>query len=66
MLAFKVDVDLTEEAVVRKLEAGFENYCTYIKKLEKLGMTRPFQDYNNYEEAIKQCLNLINLKYKRT
>lgn len=63
LLAFKADVDLSDQAIVRKVQSGFENYCKYITSLEKFNVTRPFQDYNNYEEAIKQCLNLISLRY---
>ena len=63
MLALPKDVDLENEEVMRRLEAGFGNFCFYIRALENFKIPRPIQDYNNNEEAIKQCLNLINLKY---
>lgn len=66
MLAFPKDIDLNNDDVMRKLDTGFGNYCAYIKALESFSVMRPFQDYNNNEEAIKQCLNLINLKYNKS
>ena len=64
MLDLKQNFDIGDEVMVRKLQSGFENCCKYVKALEDFKVPRPFQDYNNNEEAIKQCLNLINLKYQ--
>lgn len=63
LLDFKKEMDLRDNATIRKLQTGFQNYCIYIKAMEGFKIPRPFQDYNNYEEAIKQSLNLINLRY---
>lgn len=64
LLAYTKDYSLDEESTIRKISEGFTNFCTYIKQLELNRVKRPYQDFNNNEEAIKQCLNLINLKNK--
>ena len=62
LLLFNSSTDLANEQVVAKLEKIYETFCEYIGTLESRKIKRPFQDFNNYEEALKQCLNLIHMK----
>lgn len=56
------DFDLNEKVVVTTIENIMNFFCIYLDLLYSHDVQRPFQDYNNYEEAIKQLLNLINIK----
>ena len=64
LLSFNWNVDLADPATQGGISIVFEAFCKYLHNLHSLGVKRPFQDYNNFEEAIKQCLNLVHLKYE--
>lgn len=56
------DFDLNDKVIVTSIENMMRFFCKYLDLLHLHEVQRPFQDYNNYEEAIKQLLNLINIK----
>ena len=56
------DFDLNDKVMVTTIENVMGFFCKYLDLLYLHDVPRPFQDYNNYEEAIKQLLNLINIK----
>lgn len=60
LLKFNLSTDIEDEPVQTKLEEIYESFCSYMKKLEQCGVKRPFQDYNIYQEALKQTINFIN------
>ena len=62
LLKFNAQIDLNEKRIENVIRDIFAHYCAYLQLLSSSGIKRPFQDYNNFEEALKQLLNLINLK----
>lgn len=61
-LMIKRKLDLTHIDTMKRVDSLFENWYNYLALLEKHKVKRPFQDYNNYQEALKQLLNLIYMK----
>jgi hypothetical protein len=37
-----------------------EKFISYLKFIDKHIVDRPFRDYNNFQEALKQCFNLLS------
>ena len=62
MLQFNGNTRLDDDVIKNKVQNTFEIFCKYLKKLESYKIKRPFQDYNSYEEALKQLLNFIHMK----
>jgi hypothetical protein len=61
LLNFDSSIDINDKNTRIKLSLIYEQFATYLKLLEKYKVKKPTQDYNNYEEPFKQCLNLIYL-----
>lgn len=61
-LFIKQKLTLTNVDTMKRIDTMFENWYNYLALLEKNKVKRPFQDYNNYQEALKQLLNLIYMK----
>lgn len=61
-LFIKKQLVLTNIDTMKRVDTLFENWYNYLAILEKHNVKRPFQDYNNYQEALKQLLNLIYMK----
>jgi SET and MYND domain-containing protein 4 len=62
LLAFNRATNLEDQKIKNKIHDMFEAFCKYMQKLESYKIKRPFQDYNSYEEALKQCLNFIHMR----
>jgi hypothetical protein len=62
LLKFNARMDLNEEKVELLIRDIYNYYCKYLQTLDAHRIKRPFREYNNYEEALKQLLNLINIK----
>jgi hypothetical protein len=62
LLKFTGQTDLSNAQVETIVHDIYENYTKYLTALDLVKIKRPFQDYNNFEEAFKQLLNLINTK----
>lgn len=62
LLNFNSSINLSDKSIMNRVENIFDFYCKYLELLTWHKVKRPFQDFNNYEEALKQCLNVINLK----
>lgn len=62
LLRFSAEVDLNNSKIESLIHDIFEHYCKYLQTLDDKHIVRPFRDYNNFEEALKQLLNLINIK----
>ncbi|CAF0717739.1 unnamed protein product [Brachionus calyciflorus] len=56
------DFSQGDKVVVTTVENIFGYFCKYLELLYSHDVKRPFQEFNNYEEAIKQLLNLVNIK----
>lgn len=61
-LMIKQALRLTHVDTMKRVDSMFENWYNYLALLEKHKVKRPFIDYNNYQEALKQLLNLIYMK----
>jgi SET and MYND domain-containing protein 4 len=61
MLRINSDINLRSEPIRRKVAKFYESFCTYLEILNKCEICKPFQEYNNYEEALKQCLNIVRI-----
>lgn len=61
-LFIKKQLVLTNVDTMKRVDTLFENWYNYLGILEKHKVKRPFQDFNNYQEALKQLLNLIYMK----
>lgn len=61
-LMIKQKLTLTNIDTMKRIDGMFETWYNYLNLLEKTKVKRPFQDYNNYQEALKQLLNLIYMK----
>ena len=62
LLSFNGATNLEDQKIKNKIHDMFEAFCKYLQKLESYKIKRPFQDYNSYEEAMKQCLNFIHFR----
>ncbi len=62
LLKFNHRMDLSDPALEKFIKDIYGYYCKYLQALDTEKIKRPFRDYNNYEEALKQLLNLINIK----
>ena len=60
MLKFNLSTDIEDDNVRKRIEDMYESFSKYLNLLEQKGIKRPFQDYNSYQEALKQCVNFIN------
>ena len=61
-LFIKKKLNLTDLNTMKQVDTMFENWYSYLQLLESHQIKRPFQDFNNYQEALKQLLNLIYMK----
>lgn len=61
-LFIKQKLKLTNADTMKRVDGFFESWYNYLALLEKHGVKRPFVDFNNYQEALKQLLNLIYMK----
>ncbi len=61
-LFIKQKLLLTNADTMKRVDGLFESWYNYLGLLEKHKVKRPFVDYNNYQEALKQLLNLIYMK----
>ncbi len=62
LLNMNSEFNLDEKIVLVSIENMYIFFTKYLDLLQLHDIKRPFQDYNNYEEALKQLLNLINIK----
>ena len=62
LLLFNANSDLDDENTKSRIQEIYTTFCRYLQKLNAYKIKRPFQDYNSYEEALKQCLNFIHSK----
>lgn len=61
-LFIKQKLVLTNADTMKRVDGLFECWYNYLGLLEKHKVKRPFVDFNNYQEALKQLLNLIYMK----
>jgi len=61
-LFIKQKLVLTNPETMKRVDGLFECWYNYLGLLEKHRVKRPFVDFNNYQEALKQLLNLIYMK----
>ena len=61
-LMIKQKLVLTNIDTMKRIDGMFETWYNYLGLLENNEVKRPFQDYNNYQEALKQLLNLIYMQ----
>lgn len=62
LLCYRESIDLTETATQKKVALIYDSFCEYLQILDENKIKRPFRDVNDYQEALKQCINLIHLK----
>ena len=62
LLAFNLRVVLSDASIVSKIERLYGQFVAYVERLQARGVRKPFRDYNVYEEALKQCINFINMR----
>jgi hypothetical protein len=54
----------TEEKM--RLKDATEKFVRYLSNIDTYVATKPFQDFNDCQEALKQCFNMLGNKYEFT
>lgn len=62
LLCFRDTVDLQEVQTQKKVALIYDSFCEYLQILDEYDIKRPFREINDYQEALKQCLNLVHMK----
>jgi SET and MYND domain-containing protein 4 len=61
LLVLRESLELNELPTQKKIALIYDSFCEYLQVLDEYKIKRPFRDINDYQEALKQCLNLIHL-----
>ena len=62
LLMYRESIEIDEAPVQKRIALIYDAFCEYLQILDETNIKKPFRDINDYQEALKQCANLIHLK----
>lgn len=62
LLMYRESIELDNEVTQKRVALIYDAFCEYLQILDEANIKKPFRDVNDYQEALKQCANLVHLK----